>query len=109
MRLRELGAGLALDSFGAGYSSLSYLQKLPLNTIKIDKSFVMHMLKSEKDLAIVKAVINLAHNFSMKVVAEGVEDQHIASALSELGCDVLQGYFFDKPLPVEQFNQNYRL
>jgi EAL domain-containing protein (putative c-di-GMP-specific phosphodiesterase class I) len=108
-RLREMGVRISIDDFGTGFSSLAYFRDLPVDEIKIDKSFVMHMLKSEKDLAIVKAVINLAHNFSLKVVAEGVEDQHIASALSELGCDVLQGYFFDKPLPVEQFNQNYRL
>jgi EAL domain-containing protein (putative c-di-GMP-specific phosphodiesterase class I) len=108
-RLREMGTRISIDDFGTGFSSLAYFRDLPVDEIKIDKSFVMHMLKSEKDLAIVKAVINLAHNFSLKVVAEGVEDQHIASALSELGCDVLQGYFFDKPLPVEQFNQNYRL
>jgi EAL domain-containing protein (putative c-di-GMP-specific phosphodiesterase class I) len=60
-------------------------------------------------MAIVKAVIDLAHNFSLKVVAEGVESQAIASALAEMRCDILQGYFFDKPLPIEQFNKNYHL
>lgn len=108
-RLREMGVRISIDDFGTGFSSLAYFRDLPVDEIKIDKSFVMHMLKSEKDLAIVKAVISLAHNFSLKVVAEGVEDQQIASALADLRCDVLQGYFFDKPLPVEQFTQNYRL
>ena len=108
-RLKEIGVKISLDDFGTGFSSLSYFRDLPVDEIKIDKSFVMRMLKSEKDLAIVKAVIDLAHNFSLKVVAEGVEDRHIASRLADLRCDVLQGYFFDKPIPAEQFALNYRL
>ena len=108
-RLKEIGVKISLDDFGTGFSSLSYFRDLPVDEIKIDKSFVMRMLKSEKDLAIVKAVIDLAHNFSLKVVAEGVEDQHIASRLADLRCDVLQGYFFDKPISAEQFALNYRL
>lgn len=108
-RLKEVGVKISLDDFGTGFSSLSYFRDLPVDEIKIDKSFVMRMLQSEKDLAIVKAVIDLAHNFSLKVVAEGVEDQHIAARLADLRCDVLQGYFFDKPIPAEQFARNYRL
>jgi len=108
-RLKEIGVKISLDDFGTGFSSLSYFRDLPVDEIKIDKSFVMRMLKSEKDLAIVKAVIDLAHNFSLKVVAEGVEDRHIASRLADLRCDVLQGYFFDKPIPAERFALNYRL
>lgn len=108
-RLRELGVRISMDDFGTGFSSLSYFRDLPVDEIKIDKSFVLRMLESEKDLAIVKAVIDLAHNFSMKVVAEGVETKEIADHLADLRCDVLQGYFFDKPLPVEQFAQHYRL
>ena len=108
-RLREIGVKISIDDFGTGFSSLAYFRDLPVDEIKIDKSFVMHMLDSDKDMAIVKAVIGLAHNFSMKVVAEGVENQAIADALAEMRCDVLQGYFFDKPLPVEQFNESYRL
>ena len=69
----------------------------------------MRMLESEKDMAIVRAVIDLAHNFSLKVVAEGVENQAIANALAEMRCDILQGYFFDKPLPIDQFNRSYHL
>jgi EAL domain-containing protein (putative c-di-GMP-specific phosphodiesterase class I) len=107
--LREMGLKISIDDFGTGFSSLAYFRDLPVDEIKIDKSFVMHMLESDKDLAIVKAVIDLAHNFSLKVVAEGVENQAIASALAEMRCDVLQGYFFDKPLPIEQFNKNYHI
>ena len=108
-RLRDIGVKISIDDFGTGFSSLAYFRDLPVDEIKIDKSFVMRMLESEKDMAIVKAVIDLAHNFSLKVVAEGVESQAIASALAEMRCDILQGYFFDKPLPIEQFNKNYHL
>ncbi|QFU74277.1 GGDEF domain-containing protein [Halioglobus maricola] len=106
-RLRELGVKISLDDFGTGFSSLSYFRDLPVDEIKIDKSFVSSMLDSKKDLAIVKAVIDLAHNFSMRVVAEGVESMEIAQRLSDLGCDVLQGYVFDKPLPVQVFELDY--
>ncbi len=108
-KLRDTGVKISIDDFGTGFSSLAYFRDLPVDEIKIDKSFVMHMLESEKDMAIVKAVIDLAHNFSLKVVAEGVENHNIASALAEMRCDVLQGYFFDKPLPVQQFDKNYHL
>ena len=108
-RLREIGVKISIDDFGTGFSSLAYFRDLPVDEIKIDKSFVLRMLESEKDMAIVKAVIDLAHNFSMKVVAEGVETKEIAEHLADLRCDVLQGYFFDKPLTAEQFVQHYRL
>ncbi len=108
-RLREMGVKISIDDFGTGFSSLAYFRDLPVDEIKIDKSFVMRMLESEKDLAIVRAVIDLAHNFSLKVVAEGVENQAIATALAEMRCDILQGYFFDKPLPIDQFNRSYHL
>ncbi len=106
-RLRKLGVKVSIDDFGTGFSSLSYFRDLPADEIKIDKSFVMPMLKSGKDHAIVKAVIDLAHNFSLRVVAEGVEDQKTAKRLAELNCDVLQGYVFDKPLPVADFEKRY--
>jgi len=108
-RLRDIGVKISIDDFGTGFSSLAYFRDLPVDEIKIDKSFVMHMLESEKDHAIVKAVIDLAHNFSLKVVAEGVESMEIAERLADLRCDILQGYVFDKPLPVEEFERQYRL
>lgn len=106
-RLRGLGVKISLDDFGTGFSSLAYFRDLPVDEIKIDKCFVLHMLESEKDYAIVKAVIDLAHNFNMRVVAEGVETMEIAEKLAELGCDILQGYVFDKPLRVEEFESGY--
>ncbi|MFK8048199.1 MAG: putative bifunctional diguanylate cyclase/phosphodiesterase [Halioglobus sp.] len=106
-KLRKMGIRIALDDFGTGYSSLAYFRDLPVDEIKIDRVFVMRMLESKKDLAIVKAVIDLAHNFSMKVVAEGVETMPMADKLTEMRCDVLQGYAFDKALPVEEFEKQY--
>jgi EAL domain-containing protein (putative c-di-GMP-specific phosphodiesterase class I)/GGDEF domain-containing protein len=106
-RLREFGVKISLDDFGTGFSSLSYFRDLPVDEIKIDQGFVFRMLESEKDYAIVKAVIDLAHNFDLRVVAEGVESLDIAGRLAELGCDVLQGYVFDKPLQVEEFEAGY--
>jgi EAL domain-containing protein (putative c-di-GMP-specific phosphodiesterase class I) len=108
-KLQATGVRIALDDFGTGYCSLSYFRDLPVDEIKIDKSFVLNMVASEKDYAIVKAVIDLAHNFSMKVVAEGVETNEIASELAKLGCDVLQGYVFDRPLPSDEFSAQYGL
>ncbi|MEH6358615.1 MAG: GGDEF domain-containing phosphodiesterase [Pseudomonadales bacterium] len=106
-RLRELGVQISIDDFGTGYSSLAYFRNLPADELKIDKSFVMPMLESKKDEVIVKAVIDLAHNFSLKVVAEGVEDEATAKRLSELGCDHLQGFVFDKPLPIQEFEKRH--
>lgn len=106
-RLRQLGVRISIDDFGTGYSSLAYFRNLPADELKIDKSFVAPMLRSQKDLTIVKAVIALAHNFSLRVVAEGVESGEIAKRLTELGCDHLQGMAFDAPLPVEDFEKRY--
>jgi diguanylate cyclase len=104
-RLHEIGYHFSIDDFGTGYSSLGYLKRLPLAEIKIDKSFVMDILVSENDAAIVKATINLGHNLGLKVTAEGVESKEIMSRLRDYGCDVAQGYFFSKPVPIQKFNQ----
>jgi EAL domain-containing protein (putative c-di-GMP-specific phosphodiesterase class I) len=108
-RLRTIGVKISIDDFGTGFSSLAYFRDLPVDEIKIDQSFVRRMMVSKKDHAIVKAVIDLAHNFSMEVVAEGVETIAIADRLAELRCDILQGYVFDKPLPIEVFEKEYRI
>lgn len=108
-RLRDIGVKISIDDFGTGFSSLAYFRDLPVDEIKIDQSFVQRMLESEKDYAIVKAVIDLAHNFSLKVVAEGVETIAIADQLAKMRCDILQGYVFDKPLPIEEFESQYRV
>ncbi|MBT4522778.1 MAG: EAL domain-containing protein [Halieaceae bacterium] len=106
-RLRKIGVKISIDDFGTGFSSLSYFRDLPADEIKIDKSFVIPMLSSKKDHAIVKSVIDLAHNFSLQVVAEGVEDMEIAARLTDLNCDVLQGYVFDRPLPAADFEKRH--
>jgi len=102
-QISEVGVSIAIDDFGTGYSSLAYLKKLPLNTLKIDKSFVMDMVDDENDTAIVRSTIDLAHNLGLSVVAEGIESAEIVNLLVELGCDGGQGYHFSKPQPPEKF------
>ena len=97
-RLNELGLGFAIDDFGTGYSSLAYLKQLPVQTIKIDRSFVMDMLESESDAAIVRSTIDLARNLGLRVVAEGVETEAMWDALREQGCTLAQGYLISKPV-----------
>jgi diguanylate cyclase (GGDEF)-like protein len=101
-RLKAANIKLSLDDFGQGYTSLSQLPNLPISELKIDKAFVMRMLRSNSDAAIVRSVIELAHNLGMRVVAEGVEDSQTLDALRELNCDVTQGYLFSKPLDPEK-------
>jgi diguanylate cyclase (GGDEF)-like protein len=102
-RLAERGYKLSIDDFGTGYSSLAYLQRLPVNELKIDKSFVMAMERAVGDQKIVRSTIDLAHNLGLSVVAEGVENEAILARLSALGCDEAQGYHLSKPLPSEAF------
>ncbi|MCU1675683.1 MAG: putative diguanylate cyclase/phosphodiesterase [Frankiales bacterium] len=103
--LRELadaGIALSLDDFGSGYTSLGQLRSLPLSELKIDKSFVLAMMSSPSDAAIVRSVIELGHNLGMTVVAEGVETLATLEAVSDLGCDVAQGYWFSRPRPAPE-------
>ncbi len=104
-RLSELGVGLSVDDYGTGYSSLANLRRLPIDELKIDRSFVSPMLCDESDLIIVRSTINLGHDLGLKVVAEGVEDEATLHRLGGLGCDLAQGYHFSKPLPPEAFNK----
>lgn len=106
-----LGVTVALDDFGTGYSSLAHLRHLPVDTVKIDKSFVRDMLEDPDDYAIVEGVIGLSHAFSREVIAEGVEDHQQGTVLLLLGCHVAQGYFIAKPMPAQQIGdwaQNYQ-
>jgi diguanylate cyclase (GGDEF)-like protein len=102
-RLTQRGIKISIDDFGTGYSSLAYLKKLPVSEVKIDKSFVKDMINNENDAVIVKAIIDLGHNLSLNVVAEGVEDKETAAQLKKLGCDELQGDFFSKALSRDEF------
>jgi diguanylate cyclase (GGDEF)-like protein/PAS domain S-box-containing protein len=100
--LQSAGIPLSIDDFGTGYSSLSYLKMLLACELKIDKSFVMDMMKDSGDAQIVRSTVELAHNLGLKVVAEGVESGPILLALRELGCDIAQGYYISRPLPAQQ-------
>lgn len=102
-KLAEQGFKLSIDDFGTGYSSLAYLKRLPVHELKIDKSFVMAMESDASDAKIVRSTIDLAHNLSLSVVAEGVESQAILDRLEALGCDEAQGYFISKPMPAAEF------
>jgi len=99
LRLRRLGMRLAIDDFGTGYSSLNYLQRLPVDEVKIDRSFVMGMVGEESSAAIVRATIDLAHTLGFEVVAEGVENQRTWDLLLESGCDIIQGFYVSRPMP----------
>ncbi len=103
-RLDAMGVRLVIDDFGTGYSSLSYLKRLPVDTIKIDKSFVMHMATDKNDEVIVRSTIDLAHNLGLRVVAEGVEQQEAWEMLKELDCDMAQGYYISPPLAATEFS-----
>lgn len=96
-RIAALGVKLSIDDFGTGYSSLGYLRHLPISSLKIDRLFVKDMLQNEQDAIIVRSTIGLAHNLSLQVIAEGVEDGETCSVLEEMGCDLAQGYYLSKP------------
>lgn len=107
-KLKALGIRLSLDDFGTGYSSLAYLKRLPVQELKIDILFVRHIHDSTGDKQLVHTIIDLAHNFDLTAVAEGVEDQATFDLLSELGCDIAQGFLFSRALPEAEFIQWFR-
>jgi len=102
-RLKVLGVQLSLDDFGTGYSSLSYLKQLPLDQIKIDQSFVRDVVNDQNDAVMVRTIIDMARNFRLHVIAEGVEDEMQFAFLREHGCMAYQGYLYSKPVPIEEF------
>lgn len=103
--LHDIGVRFSIDDFGTGYSSLVYLKKFAVNEIKIDRSFISHLISNEKDLSIVRSTIDLGHDLSLKVVAEGVEDQESLDKLIALGCDAAQGYYICYPLPAAELER----
>ncbi|MEA2676326.1 MAG: hypothetical protein QOJ81_467 [Chloroflexota bacterium] len=100
-RLHDMGVGIAIDDFGTGYSAFSYLQRLPVDEIKIDRSFVMGMDSDQRKHQIVRSTIQLGHNMGLRVVAEGVESEAVERELIELGCDVIQGYHVGRPMSAD--------
>lgn len=103
--LRDKGFPIAIDDFGTGHSSLNYLRRLPINTLKIDQSFVREVLHNEGDKQIVAAIINLGHSLNLKIIAEGVENAEQLAVLNELECDDVQGYYCGMPLTAERFDK----
>ncbi len=105
--LKSLGIKFAIDDFGTGYSSMTYLQNLPVDNIKIDRSFIMD-INNQSNQEIVKMIINFAKIFNLTVIAEGVENEYTLKFLKEHACDMYQGYYFSRPLPVDEITQLLR-
>src|SRR5690606_28807468 len=104
-QLRDCGTTIAIDDFGTGYSSLNYLTRLPVDALKIDRSFVAQLAQSADAVSMVSNVIQLAHSLGLEVVAEGVEDEEQAKLLRLLRCDIMQGFLFGRPLPTTEFER----
>lgn len=112
-KLREIGVSLSLDDFGTGYSSLSYLKRFPIDTLKIDRAFIMELETNEDDAAIAQAIISMAHSLQLKVIAEGVETEGQKERLRHMTCDSIQGYLISRPVPAAEmgillFQQRHR-
>ena len=107
-KLKALGVRIAIDDFGTGYSSLSYLKRFPIDSLKIDRSFVTGLPCNQEDASIAQAVITMAHALRLKVVAEGVENESQLEFLAAHTCDEMQGYYFSRPLPAELCTQFLR-
>ena len=104
-RLRGCGISLSVDDFGTGYSSLAQLQRLPVQELKIDQSFIRNLDETSGDAVIVRSTIEMSHKLGLKVVAEGVEYEHCLKLLESWGCDTVQGYLISRPLPTEAFER----
>ncbi|OUS31501.1 hypothetical protein A9Q99_02730 [Gammaproteobacteria bacterium 45_16_T64] len=100
---KDAGLSTSIDDFGTGYSSLSHLKRLPMSELKIDRSFITDMLENNDDIMIVRSTLDISHNMNMRVVAEGVETEEIMEALTEMGCDIIQGYLLTPPLSIDRF------
>src|SRR5262249_45337438 len=106
-RIQDLGVRIVFDDFGTGYASLSYLKKFPLDGLKIDRSFVFDLLSDSDDAAIVSSTVSLSRQLGLSVIAEGIENGPTADLLVRMGCEHGQGYFFGKPMPVQEFEKTF--
>jgi EAL domain-containing protein (putative c-di-GMP-specific phosphodiesterase class I) len=108
IELQNMGIKVSIDDFGTGYSSLAYLRRLPIDKIKIDRSFIQEVASNDSDLTIVKTMIELSHGLGKRVLAEGVETKEQLQLLRNIGCDAVQGYFISKPISEEAFTKYFR-
>jgi EAL domain-containing protein (putative c-di-GMP-specific phosphodiesterase class I) len=104
-RFRESDIRVSIDDFGTGYSSLLYLKHLPVDELKIDKSFILDMATEQDDALIARAVVELGHNLGLQVIAEGVQSQDAWNMLQSIGCDFLQGFYVSEPLPAGELER----
>jgi diguanylate cyclase len=104
-QLRHNGIRIAIDDFGSGYSALSYLRDLPIDEVKLDRSFIASILVDKRAAAVVRAVVDLAHVLGLTVVVEGIEDADTAALVRQLGCDVGQGFYYCLPVPPEELSR----
>ena len=104
--LKALGITISIDDFGTGYASLNYLKKFPVDVLKIDRAFVQDIISGKSGVAMISAIISLAHAMELKVVAEGVEQEAELNVLRKHGCEFVQGYYFSKPLSVSEFKKD---
>ncbi len=105
--LKKRGILTSIDDFGTGYSSLSYLQKLPIDTLKIDKSFIDGIASSQQDLQICKSIIQLAQTLNINIIAEGVQSESQKDLLNAEGCNIIQGFLYSKPIPMDEIILQY--
>ncbi len=103
VQLRENGFKISLDDFGTGYSSLAYLKNIPANELKLDQSFVTHVVSNKNDEILVRSVIKLAHDLGLETIAEGVETEDVLEKLKSFGCEMVQGYYFSRPLDADAY------
>jgi len=103
--IKDLGISIALDDFGTGYSSFSYMHRFPIDTLKIDRSFISDICKKTEHAEIVAAIIAMSHILQLRVIAEGIEEEEQLRLLADRDCDVVQGYLFSRPLPADEIAQ----